>query len=228
MFVQILEVVAGGGSLPGFVSEPIDDFLDVVNEFIVLLAGVSVVESQVSIAAVLFSDGEVKADGLSVTNVQVAIGLWGESSHDAATSERIMLGQLLCTVASINIATDQLLNVDGLCLLFLLILSCLSCWLGFGCWLSLLLLSTFLLWWRFTKQGNLLFLNDLANLAAVSPLVHVLHLVQENSEVKVVFLRGDRVLVFLEQLLHCGFNHLLCDDDTDTGSGFELSLVELV
>jgi len=106
MVIQILEVVRGSCSLPWFPTEPSNNLLDVINELIILLAWVGIIETQVSITTILFGDGEVKPDGFSVTNVEVTIWLWRETSHHSTTSESIVLCELLSGISGIDISTN--------------------------------------------------------------------------------------------------------------------------
>ena len=106
MLVKLLEVVRGSCRLKRSVAEPIDNVLDMVDKFVVLFAGVRVVESQIGVAAISFCDLEVEADSFGVSNVQVAVWLGRETSVDLAPSEFAMLGEDFSRVANVNITTD--------------------------------------------------------------------------------------------------------------------------
>ena len=62
--------------------EPLDVGDDGLDVFDLLLGRVGVVEPQVAHAAVLPGDTEIQADGLCVTEVQVAVGLGREAGDD--------------------------------------------------------------------------------------------------------------------------------------------------
>ena len=61
-------------------SQPLDVVEDILHIFIVLLAGVGVVEAQVAHAAVALGNAEVHADGFGMSYMQIAIRLWREAS----------------------------------------------------------------------------------------------------------------------------------------------------
>lgn len=81
-FVEDFEVVRGVGSLPRSLSEPLNVVLNAIDVFHVFLFRVSVIESQVAFAVVIFGSTKVESDGLSVTNVQVTIRLRRESGEN--------------------------------------------------------------------------------------------------------------------------------------------------
>jgi hypothetical protein len=79
--------------------------MNVVNELVVFLARIGIIESKVGLAAVLLGNSEVKSDRLSMSDVQVAIRLWWESSKDSALSEGFVLSKDIWGVASIDITS---------------------------------------------------------------------------------------------------------------------------
>ena len=56
-------------------TEPMDIPLNGVDVFLLFLDRVGVVKSQVALARELLGDTEIQADGLGVTDMQIAIGL---------------------------------------------------------------------------------------------------------------------------------------------------------
>ena len=74
--IELLKIV-GGIVLPIFPvkTEPTDIGLDGLHVFDVLLAGIRVVEAQIAEAFELQRKAEIEADGLGVTDVEVAVGL---------------------------------------------------------------------------------------------------------------------------------------------------------
>ena len=79
-----------------------------IDELIVFFAWVSVVKAQVSVSSIGLSHLEVEADGLGVTDMQIAIGLWRESSMNQSFSEGSMPFQDLWCVADVYISSNQL------------------------------------------------------------------------------------------------------------------------
>ena len=65
-------------------AEPADVFLDRVHVLDVFLGRVGVVESQVAIAAESFRQAEIQTDGLGMSDVQITVRFWRESSMDFA------------------------------------------------------------------------------------------------------------------------------------------------
>lgn len=99
--------------MPGFVAQPVDDILDVIDELVVLLAGVGVIKSEVAVTIVLLGNREHKSDSFSVSNVEVTIGLWREPGDDFALGELLMLFQEFFTVGveGYRAASVEILNV---------------------------------------------------------------------------------------------------------------------
>ena len=79
-----------------------------IDELIVLFAWVRVIKTQVSVSSIGFSHLEVKSDGFGVTDMQVAIGFWRESSVDQTFCEGSMLRYDLRCVADVHISSNQL------------------------------------------------------------------------------------------------------------------------
>ena len=90
--MELLEVIRGSGCLEWSVAEPVHDLVDMIDELIVLLAWVRIVKSQVRVTSMSFSDFKVEADGLGVTDMEVAIRLRWESRVDLTSSEGTVLG----------------------------------------------------------------------------------------------------------------------------------------
>ena len=83
--VHAFEVVAGEiDALFGIETQPLHVFDDGVDVFVGLLGGIRVVHAQIADAAELSGDAEVQADGLGVTDVQIAVGFRREPRHHPA------------------------------------------------------------------------------------------------------------------------------------------------
>jgi hypothetical protein len=54
--VEFIKVVRRSSGFPGFVAKPVDNVLDVVNEFVVFFAWVGVIKSQVAVSIVLLGN----------------------------------------------------------------------------------------------------------------------------------------------------------------------------
>ena len=89
--VKLLEVVTRISDCKRLIAEPSNILLDMINEFMIFLAWVCIIKSKVGLSTVLLGDGEVKSDGLSVTNVQITIWLRWESSENLAFGECLVL-----------------------------------------------------------------------------------------------------------------------------------------
>ena len=144
-----------------------------INEFIVLLAWVCIIESQIRVTTIGLSNLEVKADGLGVTNVQVTIRLGRESCVHFTASKSSVLFQDLSGVADIYITTDELTDVNLvlLFLLFFFLSSCFRC--CFLLSLILLLAELFALSVTgrgFSDEGDTLGIDLVANHCTIGPL----------------------------------------------------------
>ena len=82
--IQALEVVRGVVLSAPLEAQPLDVLADSVDVLHILLGGVGVVEAEVAHAAIALGDTEVHADGLSVADVQVAVGLGWEAGLQAS------------------------------------------------------------------------------------------------------------------------------------------------
>ena len=83
--VHLREVVGGVADIAvPVVAEPVDVLLDGLDEGGVLLDGVGVVHAEGGLAAEFLGDAEVDAEGLGVSDVEAAVGLWGEACPDVA------------------------------------------------------------------------------------------------------------------------------------------------
>ena len=89
---KLLEVVARIIDVVPLETKPLDVVLYALDVLGVLFRGIRVVEAEVALAAILLGDAEVEGDGLSVTDVQVAVGLGREARLDA--SAVTSLGQI--------------------------------------------------------------------------------------------------------------------------------------
>jgi hypothetical protein len=68
--------------MPNFVrneTQPLEIFENRVNVTFILRFGIGVVETKDAYSIVFVGDPEIQTNCLGVTNVQVAVGLWGKS-----------------------------------------------------------------------------------------------------------------------------------------------------
>jgi hypothetical protein len=106
--VKLLEVVASKCNLERLISEPVNAIADVVDEFLVLLDGISVIVSEISKTAIFLGESKVESHSFSMTDVQISIRLWRESCHDFSTSgSLVLLQQLFGVSSSFDVSTDD-------------------------------------------------------------------------------------------------------------------------
>lgn len=98
----MLEVIRGVGNLPWLEAEPFDIFLDLLNEFDSFLFRIGIIESEVSETTIFSSSLETESHGLSMTDVEVSIGLRRESGNDLATRESVVLLKEFRSVQSLS------------------------------------------------------------------------------------------------------------------------------
>ncbi len=90
--VQLIEILRGVAHFTGpFEAQPFDVAFDGVDVFLIFLGRVGVVKTQVRDAAELLGQAEVDADRLGVADVQVAVGLRREASHDLGVLARVQV-----------------------------------------------------------------------------------------------------------------------------------------
>ncbi len=80
--------------------------MDVVNKLVILFAWVGIIKAKVSLTAVLPCYCKVESDCLSVSDMQVPVWLWGETSQNSALSKCLVSSKNVWRVASINITTN--------------------------------------------------------------------------------------------------------------------------
>jgi len=78
-FVNLLELVAAESDLPRFVAEPRHILLNVLDVFDVLFLRIGVVKTEIGLSLMRCSHLEGEAHGLSVSDVQIPIGLRREA-----------------------------------------------------------------------------------------------------------------------------------------------------
>ena len=94
-FVQLVEVVARVGDLPRLVSQPPHGLQDAPEVSAFLSLRVRVIVAQITMATVVSSVTEVDKNGLGVTDVKEAVGLWGETRvYKALGSSELLLSQM--------------------------------------------------------------------------------------------------------------------------------------
>ena len=77
---ELLEIVGGIiQTVAPVESEPMDILHDGFNIFGILTAGIGIVETQVALSAIFLGGTEVHADGLGVSDVEIAVGFWWET-----------------------------------------------------------------------------------------------------------------------------------------------------
>jgi len=85
-FVKFLEVIRRGCHLCRCITKPSNILLNMINELVILLAWICVVKSQIATTTIFFSNCEVEANSLSMSNMKVTIGFWRKSCSDLSTS----------------------------------------------------------------------------------------------------------------------------------------------
>ena len=82
---EFLEIVAGIIDVSPLESQPLDVIFDALDILCIFLDGVGIVETEVTDTTVFLGQTEVDGNGLGMSDVQVAIGLWWEAGlHSAA------------------------------------------------------------------------------------------------------------------------------------------------
>ena len=80
--VELVEIIGGIEFLVPMESQPLDVFLDGIHVLGVLLGGVRVVVTEIRDTAVLLREAEVEADGLGMSQMQIAVRLRRETGDD--------------------------------------------------------------------------------------------------------------------------------------------------
>ena len=95
--VELFKEIRGEVQFVPRKAQPFNVVLDVFDEHRVLLGGVGVVKAQVALAAVLFGNAKVYAQGLGVTDVQKAVRLgWKARAHVVvATAGEVLVDKFL-------------------------------------------------------------------------------------------------------------------------------------
>ncbi len=108
--VGLFKVVAAVEEpVPPVEAQPVDVLLDGVHKLGVLLGGVGVVHAQVADAAELLGGAEVDNQGLAVADMQIAVGLRGETGVDPHPGAAPPFGDVLR-----NKLVDKVLALRGL------------------------------------------------------------------------------------------------------------------
>ena len=121
VLIVLLEIVAAVEEPVAPVeAQPVDILLDGVHIFGVLLGGVGVVHAQVAQAVILLGSAEVDAQGLAVTDVQIAVGLRRETGVDGHSLELTTLCDVLVDKVQNKVfALRHRLGLGGIGLSFL-------------------------------------------------------------------------------------------------------------
>ena len=91
--MQLVEIVGGIADLAGpLEAQPLDVGLDGIDVHLVFLGRVGVIEAQMAIASEFLGQAEVQADRLGVADVQVTVGLRGETGDDLRVLAGIQVG----------------------------------------------------------------------------------------------------------------------------------------
>ncbi len=95
-----------------------DVLLDGLDVLHVLLGGVGVIHTQVAQAAVLLGGAEVDAQGLTVADVQVAVGLRGKTGMDGhalepATLRDVLVDELMNEILAFGLLGQESLRFLG-------------------------------------------------------------------------------------------------------------------
>ena len=114
--VVLLKVVAAiEETVAPVKTQPVDILLDGLHELLILLGGVGVVHAQIAETAELFRGAEIDTQGLTVADVQVAVGLRRETGVDRhplvlAPGRKILRDEIVNKVAAL--AALRLLGGD--------------------------------------------------------------------------------------------------------------------
>ena len=88
--MQLIEILRGKAHFTRpLKAQPLDVTFDRINVFLVFFGRVGVVKTQMGDAAKFLSQPKVHANGLGVTDVQVAVGLRREAGHDLFAFTRV-------------------------------------------------------------------------------------------------------------------------------------------
>ncbi len=89
--VKLVEVIGRIAEAVPLETQPADVFHDGVDVLLLFLFGIGVVKAQVGLAAEFVGQSEIKADGLRVANVEVAVWLGREAGLDDGVAELFSL-----------------------------------------------------------------------------------------------------------------------------------------
>jgi hypothetical protein len=89
--IELAKIIAGVGNLPRFVAKPPHRLQDALEVLSFLRLRVRVVVPKVCLATMVSSVTKIHEDGFGMTDVEVSIWFWGESSPNLAASCREVL-----------------------------------------------------------------------------------------------------------------------------------------
>jgi hypothetical protein len=107
--IEVLEVIRGESCIEGLISQPLDTSANVIDELLIFFARVGIIVTKISESTILLGKSKVEAHCLGMTNVEIAIGLGRESSHDLASGScTVLLENLLRVSGSLNISSNYI------------------------------------------------------------------------------------------------------------------------
>lgn len=228
--IELLEVIRRSSDLVGLVSQPRDVLLDVIDELVVLLARVSVVESEVALASVLGSDCEIEPDSFSMTDMKVTIWLGWESCENLSACELAMgFKDLLRVGSDVAVTSNEIHDIFSCCCWGIWIFLCvyLEDFLVFSCHL-VLLGSLAIVSWLLSKKSLLFITHECHDGSSVGPLASLLHFHEKFVELEVPLLLLDLLCMFCKDSVNQLTAVILSDNDTDSTGILEFFLVDFV
>lgn len=114
------KIITCMGNFPRWISHPSDIFLYIINILLILFDRISVIESQITIATWNLCLHEIKSHSLTMTNMQISVGFWWESSQDTLSESLLSPLKILFTVYCwVHFSPNKLWNVFDMKLFFL-------------------------------------------------------------------------------------------------------------
>lgn len=93
-FIQSIEVVTRMSDGHRLETQPFHDILDRFKILLLLTGRVGIVVSQIALASMVLGETKVDGDGFAVADVQVSVGLGGESRHDIIPNRSLVVNAM--------------------------------------------------------------------------------------------------------------------------------------
>jgi len=78
-FVKLLEIVRRGCHLCRCITKPSNILFNMIDEFMILLAWICVIKSQIASTSIFLGNCEIKTNSFCVSNMKISIRFWRES-----------------------------------------------------------------------------------------------------------------------------------------------------